>query len=71
LRQDLLQLKKKWLTKNPFIQLTTTLIRIHVTDAFLLASHHKVINVNGDTGPPNLSTHQFAGMLAFQLIQKA
>jgi hypothetical protein len=41
-----------------------------VTDAFLLANHHKVINVNDDAGPPKLSIRRFAGMLAFQLIQK-
>jgi hypothetical protein len=46
LRQDLLQLEKKWLTKNPFFRLTTTLIVINVTvtDAFLLSNHHKLIN---------------------------
>ena len=42
--QDLLQLEKKWLTKNPFFCLTTTLIAINVTDAFLLSNHHKLIN---------------------------
>jgi hypothetical protein len=41
--QDLLQLEKKWLTKNPFFHLTTTLITINVTDAFLLSNHHKLI----------------------------
>jgi hypothetical protein len=40
-----------------------------MTDAFLLANHH--INVNDDAGPPKLSICQFAGMLAFQLSQKA
>jgi hypothetical protein len=71
LRQDLLQLKKKWLAKNPFFRLTTNLIGINVMDAFLLASHHKVLNLNDATGPQKLSIHQFAGMLAFQLIRQA
>jgi hypothetical protein len=44
LRQDLLQLEKKWLTKNPFFRLSTTLVGISVTDAFLLSNHHKIIN---------------------------
>jgi hypothetical protein len=49
LRQHLLQLEKKWLTKNPFFRLATTLIGINVTDAFLLANHRKVINASNDT----------------------
>ncbi len=71
LRQDLLQLEKKWLTKNPFFRLTTTLIGINVMDTFLLASHHKVINLNDATGSQKLSIRRFAGMLAFQLIRQA
>jgi hypothetical protein len=42
--QDLLQLKKKWLTKNPYFRLATMLLGINVTDIFLLANHHKLIN---------------------------
>jgi hypothetical protein len=56
--------------ENSF-NLTTTLIGINVTDAFFFASHHKVINLNDDTGPSKLSIQQFAGLQAFQLIQKA
>ncbi len=48
-----------------------TLIGINTTDTFLLASHHKVINVNDATGSQKLSIHQFAGMLAFQLVCQA
>jgi hypothetical protein len=45
LRQDLLQLKKKWLTKNPYFRLSTTLLGVNVTDTFLLmANHHGIIN---------------------------
>jgi hypothetical protein len=68
LRQDLLQHEKKWLTKNPFCRLTTTLIGFNVTDTFLLASHHNVINLNDATGSQKLSIRQFTIMLAFQLI---
>ena len=71
LRQDLLQLEKKWLTKNPFFRLTTTFIGINVADSFLLASHHNVINLNDATGSLKLSIRRFAGMLAFQLIRHA
>jgi hypothetical protein len=66
--QDLLQLEKKWLTKNPFFRLTTTLIGVNVMDTFLLASHHNVINLNDATGSQKLSIRQFAGILALQLI---
>jgi hypothetical protein len=66
--QDLLQLEKKWLTKNPFFRFTTTIIGINSMDTFLLASHHNAINLNDATGSQKLSIHQFAGMLAFQLI---
>jgi hypothetical protein len=39
LHQDLLQLEKKWLTKNPYFHLG-----VNVTDTFLLANHHGIIN---------------------------
>jgi hypothetical protein len=71
LHQDLLQLEKKWLTKNPFLRLTTTLIGVNAMDTFLLATHHNVINLDDPTGSQKLSIHQFAGMLAFQLIRHA
>jgi hypothetical protein len=47
------------------------LIGINVTDTFLLASHHKVINLNDAIGSQKLSIRQLAGMLAFQLIHQA
>jgi hypothetical protein len=72
LRQDLLQLEKKWMTKNPFFRLATTLIGINVTDAFLLATHHKVINASNDTtGKQKIPIRRFAGMLSLQLIRQA
>ena len=39
IRQDLLHLENKWRTRNAYFWLTTTLLGIHVTDTFLLASH--------------------------------
>jgi hypothetical protein len=71
--QDLLQLEKTWLTKNPFFRLSTMLIRINVTDAFLLANHHRVINVYSDptSGKRKISIRRFAVILSHQLIKKA
>ena len=72
LRQDLLQLEKKWLTKNPFFRLSTTLIGVNVTDLFLLANHHKVINISNSTiGKQKISIRRFAGILSNQLIAHA
>ena len=72
LRQDLLQLEKKWLTKNPFFRLTTTLLGINVTDTFLLANHHRIINhTSGTSSEKNITIQRFAGLIAFQLLQNA
>jgi len=72
LRQDLLQLEKKWLTKNPFFRLATTLTGINVTDTYLLASYHKVINPSNDPAlKQKVSIRRFSGMLALQLIRNA
>jgi len=56
-----LALEKKWLTKDPWFRLTTTLIGINVTDAWKLASFHGIINFSKKdpekmmtiTRPPN------------------
>ncbi len=48
LRQDLLQLEKKWLTKNAYFRLATTLIGINVTYAYLLANYHRIINTSAN-----------------------
>jgi hypothetical protein len=37
-------MEKKWITHDPYFCLTTTYISINVTDAYLLANCHKVIN---------------------------
>jgi hypothetical protein len=72
LRQDLLQLEKKWLTKNPFFRLATTLTGINVTDTYLLANYHKVINPSNDpTLRQKILIRRFAGMLALQLINNS
>jgi hypothetical protein len=72
LRQDLLHLEKKWLTKNPFFCLSTMLIGVNVTDTFLLANHHKVINISNSTmGKQKISIRRFAGILSNQLIAQA
>jgi hypothetical protein len=68
LRQDLLQLEKKWLTKKPFFRLATTLTGINVTDT----SYHKVINPSNDPAlKQKVSIRRFSGMLALQLIHNA
>jgi hypothetical protein len=41
--------------KNSFLQPTTIHIGINMTDAFLLASYHKLINLNDDAVPSKLS----------------
>jgi hypothetical protein len=72
LHQDLLQLEKKWLTNNPYFHLTTTLLGINVTDAFLLANHHRIINhTTGLQEDKKIGIQRFAGMLAFQLLNNA
>jgi hypothetical protein len=72
LRQDLLQLEKKWVTKNPFFRLSTMLIGLHVTDAFLLANHRKVINIsNSCMWKQKVTIQRLAGILSHQLITQA
>jgi hypothetical protein len=46
LRQDSLKLKKKWIMQEPFFCLGTTMIGINVTNTYLLANYHGVINVS-------------------------
>jgi hypothetical protein len=59
--------------KNPFFRLSTTLIGINVTDTFLLANHHKVINVSSNltSGKQKISVRRFAGILSHQLTTHA
>jgi hypothetical protein len=46
LRQDSLKLKKKWIMQEPFFCLGTTMIGINITNTYLLANYHGVINVS-------------------------
>jgi len=72
LRQNLLQLEKKWLTKNAYFRLLTTLLGINVTDSFLLANYHKIINSNSNgSDDKKISIQRFAGMLSYQLLKNA
>jgi len=74
LRQDCLKLEKKWITQDPFFRLGTTFVGINVTDAFLLANYHKLINYssNGcEEKEQKISIQQFAGILAHQLLELA
>jgi hypothetical protein len=48
--QDFLCLETKWRIRSAYFCLSTTLIRINVTDCFLLAGHHKVINYSSNYG---------------------
>ncbi len=70
LRQDLLQLEKKWLTRNPFFCLATYSMGINVTNMYLLADYHKVINLSNDPLlRQNFLIHRFVGIFALQLIK--
>jgi hypothetical protein len=69
--QDLLKLEKKWIMQDPFFHLGTTMIGINVTDAYLLANYHGVINVsrNGnEEKEKQVSIQRFAGILANNLL---
>jgi len=70
--KDLLQLEKKWLTMNPYFCLPPTLLGINVTDTFLLANNHKLINSgSGSHDEKKISIQRFAGILSFQLLRNA
>ncbi len=45
-RQSNIALEKKWLTKDPFFRLMTSLIGICVTDSWKLVDYHKLINIS-------------------------
>jgi hypothetical protein len=74
LRQDCLRLTKKWITQDPLFCLGMMLVGISVTDTFLLANHHKVINYSSNAckeKEQKISIQRFAGILAQQLIDVA
>jgi len=64
LRQFNLALEKKWLTKNPYFRLATTLIGINVVDTFLLANYHGIINLSKSTDDKKMTVCRFAVILA-------
>jgi hypothetical protein len=71
LRQDLLALEEKWATQDCYFHLTVTLIGMAVTDSFLLAKYHGIIENSKQNENSVMSIRQYAGALAFQLISKA
>jgi len=54
--------RKKWLTKNAYFRLSTTLLGIDMTDSFLLENYHKIINYNSYGSDDKKSV--FRGLLA-------
>jgi len=61
-RQFILKLEKKWLTRDPFFRVCTTLVAFSVIDAYRL---YKFNNNNKKT---EMSVLQFSNILAGQLI---
>jgi hypothetical protein len=70
-RQANLALEKKWLTKDPWFRLTTTLIGINVTDSWKLATYHGIINFSKKDPQKMMTVTRFAGVLGWQLIKNA
>ena len=62
LRQGYLRLEKKWKTQDPFFRIATTLISMHVVDAYCLYKH----NINKKYQPMGLM--EFVEILATQLL---
>jgi hypothetical protein len=64
--------REKWLTKNAYFYLSTTIIGINVTEAYHLANYHGAINYSGGgTGEKKFSIQYFACILSNQLIKNA
>jgi hypothetical protein len=70
-RQSNLALEKKWLTKDPFFRLTTTLIGICVADTWKLADFHKLINGSKRSDEKKMTITRFAGILGWQILHNA
>jgi hypothetical protein len=70
-RQANLSLEKKWLTKDPWFQLTKTPIDINVMDAWKLASYNGIINFSKNNPEKMMMITRFAGILGWQLIKNA
>ena len=69
-RQYDLALEKSWVTKDCFFRLSTTLIGIHVTDAWKLADYHKIINFSKKE-EKKMPISMFVGILGWQLVHNA
>jgi hypothetical protein len=70
-RQANLALEKKWLTKDPWFRLTTTLIGMNVMGTWKLASFHGIINSNKSDPDKMMAITRFAGIVGHQLIHSA
>jgi hypothetical protein len=71
-RQFELALERRWLTRNPFFRLHTTLTGMTVTDVWRLSQYHKLISNAKDEDDLNMVTlKKFTGILAKQLIKIA
>ncbi len=58
--------------KSPYFFLTTTVLGTYVTDTFLLANHHCIINhTTSFQDEKKIGIQHFVGMLAFQLLKNA
>ena len=71
LRQSVLGLEKRWLCKDAYFRLTTTLIGMTLTDTFLLAKHHKLIDSKKSCEEKRMGVRRFAGIVATQLLKIA
>ena len=56
-------MKKKWLTKDAYFRLTTSLIGINVVDTYKLADFHGVINFTKKSIEKKMTIVRFAGIL--------
>jgi hypothetical protein len=70
-RQHNLALEKKWLTKDAYFRLATTLIGINVVDCYRLADFHQFINYTKKNIEKKMTIVRFAGILGYQLIQNS
>jgi len=67
-RQFELALEKRWLTKDCFFRLFTTIIGFNVVDCYRLADHHGLINHRIPDSDYKMTMVTFAGFLSYQLL---
>jgi hypothetical protein len=63
-----LAIKKAWVMKDCYFQLTCSMIRMHVTDSWKLAAYHNIINYTTKSNKRLMKIQRFAGILGCQLI---